>query len=147
MKRCFLGAMALAVLWLAGCAAPREYRPAAGTPTARLNLQGLGDKRICADGLWHAPVKEGDGYAAIPAGRRVIVRASHSETHYNAVFNTRVRCEASASIVPAPGQKYLVDYEFHTDRCYLMIFKEDASKRTGLVMEPTLAAAPACKTP
>lgn len=61
MKRGCHVAMVLATLWLAGCASRPEYQPAPGAPTARLNMQGVGDKSFCVDGAWYKPAGDGDG--------------------------------------------------------------------------------------
>ncbi len=143
MKRGCHVAVVLAVVWLTGCASRPEYQPAPGAPTARLNMQGVGDKSLCVDGAWYKPVSDGDGYAPMPAGRRVHINVYYSVQRPNALY----RCESRVSLVPAAGQKYLVDFEPHTERCYLTVFKEDASKRAGVSVEPTLAAASACKAP
>ena len=143
MRRSCHVAMVLAAVWLAGCASLPEYRPAPGAPAARLNMQGVGDKLLCVDGALYKPANDGDGYAPIPAGRRVKISVYYNEQRNNVVF----RCDARVSLVPAAGQKYLVDFEPHTERCYLTVLKEDASKRAGVSVEPTLAAASACKAP
>lgn len=143
MKRCVHISMALAAVWLTGCVSLPEYRPTPSAQLARLNLKGKGEKLICLDGQRHRLVNDGSGYADIPAGRRVSLEVYYS---FQQVYSVTT-CQARSSIVPVPGQKYYVDFEIDAERCYALVFKEDASKRTGLVMEPTLTGAPVCKAP
>ena len=57
MRRSCHVAMVLAAVWLTGCVSLPEYRAAPGAPTARLNMQGIGDKLLCVDGALYKSIE------------------------------------------------------------------------------------------
>lgn len=130
---------ALTIVLTSGCAV--VYHPPEGAAVARLNLKSEGNKWICAAGKLQTLKADSSGYADIPAGSRVTIGASYNNYVYNGVSTS---CNPKSSIVPEAGQRYYIDFEIEAERCYALIFKEDAASRTGLALDPTFGKATDC---
>lgn len=123
------------IVWLTACAS--LYQPKEGEPTAKLNLKGMvaggnPNKRIRYDGNPSKLTADENGYALIPAAKRITVYADISGHNFS--------CEDSKTFVPVPGKSYYPEFEMITNRCRLNIYREDATKESGLDFEPTLKA-------
>ncbi|MBQ0929410.1 hypothetical protein KAK07_19435 [Ideonella sp. 4Y16] len=135
-------ALALAAITLAsGCAVVPEYRAPQGAAVARLNLKSPGNKWICLAGQRQRLVADSTGYADIPAGNRVTIGSSYYNYVYGGVSTS---CSPRSSIIPEAGQRYYIDFEIEAERCFAFIFKEDATHRTGLALDPTFGQSTDC---
>jgi len=127
-----------AVLLVCACGA---YQPPRDAPTAKLNLKGNGNTWICLAGKRRWLASDASGYVDIPAGSRVTVGAPYA-MDYNAVLTT---CDARSSFVPEAGRQYAMEFKADSEKCWLLIFKEDAASRTTPELDPSLGAGLACR--
>jgi len=142
MNKCFSVFIVVVVSLLSGCGVLPQYHAAPGASTAKLNLKSAGSKWICVSGERHRLVGDSTGYADIPAGARLTIGSNY---YYNDGY-VSTSCNPRTSLVPEPSQRYYIDFEIESDRCFALIFKEDATTRTGLALEPTLSRSSECAT-
>ena len=130
-----------AIALTSGCAVVPEYRAPQGAAVARLNLKSQGSKWICVSGQRQRLVADSTGYADIPVGSRLTIGSNYYNYVYGGVSTS---CNPRSSIVPQPGQRYYIDFEIESERCYAFIFREDGASRTGLALDPTFGQSSDC---
>jgi hypothetical protein len=120
---------------LSACGVLPTYQQPPEAPAARLNTSSAGNKWICVDSKPHRLASGPDGYAVLPAGRRVTVGSNY----YNSVYGgTTTSCNPRLSFVPLAGQSYFMDFEIEDGRCNIVTYKEVKTNRIGLELDPTM---------
>lgn len=138
-RHIFIGA---SFFFLFGCTMP-PYKLPPNTPSARINIPKYQKSWICNSSLpAHSLVVDRDGYAKIPAGRRLIVGTSYFAEGYNVNYS----CNPRSSFVPEAGQNYYFDFQIEADRCTALVYKEAPHSSVGLEFEKSLAPAGGCPT-
>ena len=128
------------IVLASGCAVI-GYRAPEGVPVAKINIKSEGNKWICISGERHNLRAESEGYADIPAGNRVTIGSRYNNYVYGGISTS---CNPSSSIIPKAGQRYYIDFDFDSKRCYALIFKEDPGSRSGLALDPTFGPSSDC---
>lgn len=129
---------------LSGCVA--LYQPPQGANTAKLNISHHAFPRspisaqICVNNTPQRLEKDSSGYATIAAGQRVTIIVPWSMSGGNVI----VSCAPRQSFIPVAGERYYIDFSLENRTCYMSIFKENPSKRTGLELERTVERSSEC---
>lgn len=132
----------IGVFFLFGCSM-QPYKLPPNTPSARINVLKAPSAWICNSSIPPSSlVADRDGYAKIPAGKRLIVGANYFASGYNVNYS----CNPRSSFVPEAGQSYYLDFEIEAERCTVLSYKEAPHHPVGLELEWSLAPGGNCLT-
>jgi hypothetical protein len=139
MKRAWiLGWIAIAAT--SGCASLPAYTFQPGEITATVNLKGVPAPSFCAGGTMYKFTPDKQGRAHVPVGKRIDVNSFVYLSGYQQYWT----CHAGMSFVPEASLSYLVNLEMRDQACRVEIYREGASNRTGLDLEPSFGR-PSCR--
>jgi hypothetical protein len=119
-------------LMCASCSSVFVMEP--GEPSASVNMSKLPFGWVCKDKKRQSLRSGTDGYAAVPAKRRVVLGR---DVFWTDGINN-YSCNPSLSFVPELGRKYFAMIEIRGNRCYPVVFIEDETQETGLRTDPTV---------
>lgn len=136
------GFVAAAVIAMtAGCGV-MPYQPAPNEALAPVKFVGWGSPLMCKEGrLYSLSSSGGPDLYQVPVGQPIGLGARLYSDGYNVSYS----CHPWIGFRPEAGRSYVANAGLvSAGRCFIELVREDASKDTGVVMEPTLARAPAC---
>ncbi|WP_420474898.1 hypothetical protein [Noviherbaspirillum sp. ST9] len=128
--------LAAAASLLAGCATPYELQLETGQGSALLNIKGDWQRWICRDGARKVLQPDEKGYAAIPAGERITVGTSF--------YGGNASCSARSSFIPMAGERYFLDFDIESEKCFSLPYREVSYNRVGLALVHTAAPSGEC---
>lgn len=134
-------ALASALL-LAACNALPIYQPEPREPVTTIKLIGMGSMSLCKGGHHYQLKSEViDGFTTIRVGtkERISLTTFMQFQGYNVISS----CHPSLSLIPEPGIGLVANSGLSNGSCFMEIVREDASRPSGVALEPTLKA-PQC---
>jgi hypothetical protein len=141
IKQC-LGVVGAAA-FLSGCGA-MPYQPAPNEVMAPVRFLGLGSPMMCRDGkVYSLNTVDNNNVVKVPVGQRISFGANVRSEGYNVVYT----CGAWLGFVPEAGRSYVANAGLVSNgRCFTELVREDASKDTGVSVEPSVRPS-ACVAP
>jgi hypothetical protein len=138
---------AVALAGLGGCTILPTYQAPATEQSVPVKLLGLGLPTMCKDGVEYLlPISQGEPrFVMVPIGQRIGFGVRMEFRGYNTVYN----CKTELSFIPNLGEVYLFGSGLldtpnsgqTREHCFIELVKEDVSKETGVVPEPSVGAA------
>lgn len=126
---------ALALLAISGCTTLSPYVPANDEKTASLRLLSTRSVAMCRAGtLYSVSAPDGGNVVRIPVGERISVGTYMSYEGYNVSYS----CYPFLSFLPKEGETYVVHNFIRGNQCFIELVREDKTKPTGVVFEPSV---------
>ena len=142
-----------AALSLASGCGVMPFQPAPNEVLAPVRFVGMGSPMMCKEGKVYSLSAVGNTKVVnVPVGQRIGFGATMRSDGYNVIYT----CNAWLGFLPEANRSYVANSGLaDSGRCFTELVREDASKDTGVTVEPSVrplacaapAPAPAASAP